>query len=70
MTTEQHPGTEEQPEGEATASRRKFITQAAAATAVGVAVPKSDMRAHKLIDGVVWDGKDPKKYAGSFKIHA
>lgn len=37
MTTEQHPGAEEQqPEGEATASRRKFITQAAAATAVGV----------------------------------
>ena len=22
----------------------------------------------KLMDGVVWDGKDPKKYAGSFKI--
>ena len=41
-----------------------------AATAVGVSVPKSDMRSHKLIDGVVWDGKDPKKYAGSFKVHA
>jgi nitrate/nitrite transport system substrate-binding protein len=41
-----------------------------AATAAGVAVPKSDMRSHKLIDGVVWDGKDPKKYAGSFKVHA
>jgi nitrate/nitrite transport system substrate-binding protein len=41
-----------------------------AATAAGVAVPKSDMRSHKLIDGVVWDGKDPKKYASSFKIHA
>jgi nitrate/nitrite transport system substrate-binding protein len=25
---------------------------------------------HKLIDGVVWDGKDPKKYAASFKINA
>ena len=22
------------------------------------------------IDGVTWDGKDPKKYAASFKIHA
>jgi hypothetical protein len=21
-----------------------------------------------MIDGVVWDGKDPKKYANSFKI--
>ena len=41
-----------------------------AATAAGVAVPKSDMRSHKLIDGVVWDGKDPKKYAASFKVHA
>jgi nitrate/nitrite transport system substrate-binding protein len=41
-----------------------------AATAAGVALPKSDMRSHKLIDGVVWDGKDPKKYAGSFKVHA
>jgi nitrate/nitrite transport system substrate-binding protein len=41
-----------------------------AATAAGVALPKSDMRSHKLIDGVMWDGKDPKKYAASFKIHA
>ncbi|MGV3742085.1 MAG: CmpA/NrtA family ABC transporter substrate-binding protein [Burkholderiaceae bacterium] len=35
-----------------------------------VSVPKSPMRSSKLIDGVVWDGKDPKAYAGSFKIHA
>jgi nitrate/nitrite transport system substrate-binding protein len=28
------------------------------------------MRSSKLIDGVVWDGKDPKKYADSFKIKA
>ena len=41
-----------------------------AAEAVGVAPPKSDMRSHKLIDGVAWDGKDPKKYAASFKINA
>lgn len=41
-----------------------------AASAVGVALPKSEMRSHKLIDGVVWDGKDPKKYAASFKIKA
>ena len=27
------------------------------------AVPKDPMRTSKLIDGVVWDGKDPKKYA-------
>ncbi len=39
-----------------------------AATAAGVNLPKSDMRSHKLMDGVLWDGKDPKKYAASFKI--
>ncbi len=26
------------------------------------------MRTSKLIDGVVWDGRDPKKYAGGFKV--
>ena len=41
-----------------------------AAAAAGVALPKSDMRTSKLMDGLVWDGKDPKKYAASFKIHA
>ncbi len=39
-----------------------------AAAGVGVPVPKSDMRSSKLIDGVVWDGKDPAKYADSFKV--
>ncbi|MBD5805204.1 Nitrate transport protein NrtA precursor [Azoarcus sp. Aa7] len=41
-----------------------------AATAANVPLPKSEMRSHKLIDGVVWDGKDPAKYAGSFKVKA
>ncbi len=31
-------------------------------------MPKEPMRTSKLIDGVVWDGKDPKKYAGGFKV--
>jgi nitrate/nitrite transport system substrate-binding protein len=31
-------------------------------------MPKDPMRTSKLIDGVVWDGKDPAKYAGSFKV--
>jgi nitrate/nitrite transport system substrate-binding protein len=39
-----------------------------AAARVGISVPKSDMRTSKLIDGVVWDGKDPKKYAAGFKV--
>ncbi len=41
-----------------------------AATATKTAIPKSDMRSSKLMDGVVWDGKDPKKYADIFKIKA
>jgi len=31
-------------------------------------LPKDPMRTSKFIDGVVWDGKDPKKYASSFKV--
>ena len=41
-----------------------------AAAQVKVSLPKSDFRTSKMIDGVVWDGKEPKKYAGSFSIHA
>jgi nitrate/nitrite transport system substrate-binding protein len=33
-------------------------------------VPKDVMRSSKLIDGVVWDGKDPAKYADGFKVKA
>ena len=40
-----------------------------AATAAKASLPKSDMRTSKMVDGVVWDGKEPKKYAGSFKIN-
>ena len=41
-----------------------------AAAASKTAVPKDAMRTSKLFDGVVWDGKDPKKYADSFKVRA
>nr|WP_326529320.1 CmpA/NrtA family ABC transporter substrate-binding protein [Rhodoferax sp.] len=41
-----------------------------AATASKTPVPKDVMRTSRLIDGVVWDGKDPKKYADSFKVKA
>ncbi len=41
-----------------------------AATAAKVSIPKEVMRTSKMIDGTVWDGKDPKKYADSFKVHA
>ena len=46
----------------------KLYTEAA--TQLKIAVPNSPMRTAKLIDGVVWDGTDPKKYANGFKIHA
>jgi len=47
-------------------NRIDIYKDAAAATKTNL--PQSPMRAARLIDGVVWDGKDPKKYAGSFKI--
>ena len=39
-----------------------------AAAMAKASVPRNTMRTSKLIDGAVWDGKDPKRYAGSFKI--
>jgi nitrate/nitrite transport system substrate-binding protein len=41
-----------------------------AATAAKAAIPKSEMRASKLVDGVVWDGSNPKAYADGFKVKA
>lgn len=41
-----------------------------AASAAKVNLPKDMMRSSKLIDGVVWDGKDPAKYADGFKVKA
>ncbi|SFB72559.1 nitrate/nitrite transport system substrate-binding protein [Polaromonas sp. OV174] len=41
-----------------------------AATAAKVSLPKDAMRTTKLMDGTVWDGKEPKKYADSFKLRA
>jgi nitrate/nitrite transport system substrate-binding protein len=39
-----------------------------AATAAKVNVPKSPMRSVKMIDGVVWDGRNPAAYAAGFKV--
>jgi nitrate/nitrite transport system substrate-binding protein len=41
--------------------------QAAAAAKVPL---YPELRTSKLVDGVVWDGKDPKAYAAGFKIKA
>ncbi len=43
---------------------------AEAAAMAKVAVPKSPMRSVKMIDGTLWDGKNPKAYADAFKIKA
>lgn len=39
-----------------------------AAAMANANVPKDVMRTSRLIDGTVWDGKNPKAYAASFKI--
>jgi nitrate/nitrite transport system substrate-binding protein len=39
-----------------------------AATLAKATVPNDPMRTAKLIDGVTWDGKNPKAYAAGFKI--
>src|SRR3977135_1184448 len=41
-----------------------------AAAAAKVPIPKDPLRTSKLMDGTVWDGKDPKTYAASFKVRA
>lgn len=38
------------------------------AAAARAPVPKDVMRTSKMMDGVIWDGKDPKKYAAGFKV--
>ena len=39
-----------------------------AAAQLKINVPKDVMRSSKLIDGTVWDGKDPARYADGFKV--
>ncbi|MBT9492972.1 MAG: nitrate ABC transporter substrate-binding protein, partial [Paucibacter sp.] len=41
-----------------------------AASALKINVPKDGLRSSKLIDGVVWDGREPAKYADAFKVKA
>ncbi len=39
-----------------------------AAALAKVPLPSSEMRSSTLVDGIVWDGKDPKAYAAGFAI--
>jgi nitrate/nitrite transport system substrate-binding protein len=49
-------------------NRIDIYRQAAAAT--NTAVPADTLRTSKLIDGVVWDGRNPKAYAAGFRLKA
>ena len=49
-------------------NRIDLYTQAASQLKVNM--PKEALRSSKLMDGVVWDGKNPAQYADSFKIKA
>jgi len=40
------------------------------ATLAKASIAKEVMRTSKLMDGTVWDGKNPKAYAASFKVRA
>ena len=41
-----------------------------AALKIHVPIPVEVMRSSMLMDGKIWDGKEPEKYAASFKIKA
>ncbi|MBF4860961.1 ABC transporter substrate-binding protein, partial [Cronobacter malonaticus] len=47
---------------------RTDIYQQAAAAVGGVALPASTWRTSRLMDGSVWDGRDPAAYAASFAM--
>ncbi|MDA8127426.1 MAG: CmpA/NrtA family ABC transporter substrate-binding protein [Betaproteobacteria bacterium] len=49
-------------------NRIDIYEQAAAQTKTPL--PKSPLRSARLIDGVVWDGKNPRAYADAFRIKA
>jgi nitrate/nitrite transport system substrate-binding protein len=52
-------------------NQTELYRQAAAQLKVGVPKRESgDLRSSKLIDGVLWDGKEPAKYADGFKVRA
>ena len=41
-----------------------------AASQVKIAVPSDVLRTSRLMDGTIWNGRDPEKYAASFEIRA
>ena len=41
-----------------------------AAAQLGISIPTEPMRTSTLMDGAVWNGAEPARYAGSFYIKA
>ncbi|HYD80906.1 MAG TPA: CmpA/NrtA family ABC transporter substrate-binding protein [Paucimonas sp.] len=41
-----------------------------AAAGLKISVPKDPLRSSRLIDGTVWDGRNPARYADGFKVKA
>jgi len=41
-----------------------------AATQLNISVPREPLRSSTLMDGVVWNGRDPARYADSFSVKA
>jgi len=61
----------EAPDYAAVAARvNRVDLYAQAAAQVKVAVPAQPMRASRLMDGIVWDGTAPERYAAAHHIHA
>ncbi|RVT48879.1 CmpA/NrtA family ABC transporter substrate-binding protein [Rubrivivax albus] len=57
------------PEYEAIARRvQRVALYRDAAAGVGVPLPEGELRSSRLIDGLTWDGRDPRAYADSFAI--
>jgi hypothetical protein len=50
--------------------RREFIKRAAAAAAGLTAMAPAPLRGARLIDGALWTGRDPARFAQAHPIHA
>jgi len=61
----------EHPDYAAVAARvQRVALYREAASAVRVPVPTEALRSSRLIDGQVWDGQDPRRYADGFALRA
>jgi hypothetical protein len=49
--------------------RREFIKRAAAAAGLTAMAP-APLRSARLIDGALWTGRDPARFAQAHPIHA